>query len=143
MDRPTCKHGNDLLNSPLLCAAVNIGAYLDLASLNSLFNQKLFAWKKYETPMAGLRTSMCGYDSCFSCHAISVTVDSPLTQVDRSLVLSKGKRAVAKLLIELQVRKSTADAKGSREFYNNLTKPIQGWEGEIRDFVLQKKQVGF
>jgi len=60
-------------------------------------------------------------------------------RVDRSLVLSKGKAAVAKLLIELQVRKSTADAKGSRDFYNNLTKPIQGWEGEIRDTVLRKK----
>jgi len=60
-------------------------------------------------------------------------------RVDRSLVLSKGKEAVAKLLIDLQVRKSTADGKGSREFYNNLTKPIQGWEGEIRDIVLQKK----
>jgi len=60
-------------------------------------------------------------------------------RVDRSLVLSKGKEAVAKLLIELQVRKSTADATGSREFYNSLTKPIQGWEGEIRDIVLRKK----
>jgi dipeptidyl-peptidase-3 len=44
-------------------------------------------------------------------------------------------------LIELQVRKSTADATGSRDFYNNLTKPIQGWEGEIRDIVLRKKLV--
>jgi len=60
-------------------------------------------------------------------------------RVDRSLVLSKGKEAAGKLLIELQVRKSTADAIGSREFYNNLTKPIQGWEGEIRDIVLRKK----
>jgi len=60
-------------------------------------------------------------------------------RVDRSLVLSKGKSAVAKLLIDLQVRKSTADGKGSREFYSNLTKPIQGWEGEIRDIVLRKK----
>ena len=65
------------------------------------------------------------------------------TQVDRSLVLTKGKEAVAKLLIELQVRKSTADAKGSRGFYTNLTKPIQGWEGEIRDIVLRKKLVRF
>ena len=76
-------------------------------------------------------------------YTISVTADPPLTQVDRSLVLSKGKDAVAKLLIELQVRKSTADGKGSREFYNHLTKPIQGWEGEIRDFVLRKKLVRF
>ncbi|KAF8798016.1 aflatoxin-detoxifizyme [Phlegmacium glaucopus] len=60
-------------------------------------------------------------------------------RVDRSLVLSKGKEAAGKLLVELQVRKSTADATGSREFYNSLTKPIQGWEGEIRDLVLRKK----
>ena len=63
------------------------------------------------------------------------------TQVDRSLVLSKGREVAGKLLIELQVRKSTADAKGSRDFYNNLTKPIQDWEGEIRDTVLRKKLV--
>jgi len=36
--------------------------------------------------------------------------------------------------------KSTADGAGARKFYNNLTKPLPGWEGEIRDFVLQKKQ---
>ena len=62
-------------------------------------------------------------------------------QVDRSLVLSRGKEVVGNLLIELQVRKSTADAIGSREFYTNLTKPIAGWEGEIRDLVLKKKLV--
>lgn len=62
-------------------------------------------------------------------------------QVDRSLVLSRGREAVGKLLIELQVRKSTADAIGSREFYTNLTKPIAGWEGEIRNLVLKKKLV--
>ena len=89
--------------------------------------------------MADLRTSTCGYDSCS--HVILYRSLLPFSQVDRSLVLSKGKEAVAKLLIELQVRKSTADAKGSREYYNNLTKPIQGWEGEIRDIVLRKKLV--
>lgn len=46
-------------------------------------------------------------------------------------------------MIELQVRKSTADATGSREYYNSLTKPIEGWEGEIRDMVLRKKLVRF
>lgn len=45
------------------------------------------------------------------------------------------------LLIELQVRKSTADGSGAREFYNRLTTPIGGWEGEIRNIVLAKKQV--
>ncbi|KAF8910937.1 aflatoxin-detoxifizyme [Gymnopilus junonius] len=59
--------------------------------------------------------------------------------VDRELVLSKGRDAVGKLLVELQVRKSTADAAGAREYYTNLTKPLPGWEGEIRDMVLRKK----
>ncbi len=56
-------------------------------------------------------------------------------------MLSKGREAAGKLLIELQVRKSTADAAGSREYYTNLTKPLAGWEGEIRDLVLRKKLV--
>jgi dipeptidyl-peptidase-3 len=62
-------------------------------------------------------------------------------QVDRNLVLTKGREAAGKLLIELQVRKSTADGPGARAFYNDLTTPIAGWEGEIRDLVLAKKQV--
>jgi len=60
-------------------------------------------------------------------------------RVDRQKVLSEGKSAVGKLLVELQVLKSTADGVGAREFYGKLTKPIAGWEGEIRDIVLQKK----
>lgn len=57
------------------------------------------------------------------------------------MVLTKGREVAGKLLIELQVRKSTADGAGAREYYNNLTNPIAGWEGEIRDLVLAKKQV--
>jgi hypothetical protein len=45
-------------------------------------------------------------------------------------------------LIELQVRKSTADGEGAKKFYEELTTPIPGWEGEIRDLVLKKKLVG-
>lgn len=56
-------------------------------------------------------------------------------------MLKKGREAAGKLLVELQVRKSTADGAGAREFYTNLTKPIPGWEGEIRNIVLQKKLV--
>ncbi|ESK93921.1 dipeptidyl peptidase iii [Moniliophthora roreri MCA 2997] len=61
-------------------------------------------------------------------------------RVDRESVLKKGKEVAGKLLIELQVRKSTADGAGAREFYGQLTKPMTGWEGEIRDLVLKKKQ---
>lgn len=63
-------------------------------------------------------------------------------QLDRNKVLTKGKEVTGRLLIELQVRKSTADGKGAKEFYTGLTKPFPGWEGEIRDLVLKKKLVG-
>jgi len=67
------------------------------------------------------------------------TLENLYVRVDRELVLRKGREATGKLLIELQVRKSTADAAGAREYYTKLTKPIPGWEGEIRNIVLQKK----
>ena len=62
-------------------------------------------------------------------------------RVDREKVLSHGKEASGKLLVELQVRKSTADGAGAREYYTNLTKPSDHWAGEIRDLVLKKKLV--
>ena len=64
-----------------------------------------------------------------------------MVQIDRNLVLTKGREVAGELLIELQVRKSTADGPGAREYYTRLTQPISGWEGEIRDIVLKKKQV--
>jgi dipeptidyl-peptidase-3 len=60
-------------------------------------------------------------------------------RVDRSKVLSHGKSIVGKLLVELQVRKSTADGTGAKEYYTKLTTPLPGWDGEIRDLVLKKK----
>ena len=56
-------------------------------------------------------------------------------------MLDHGKEVAGKLLIELQVRKSTADGEGARKFYDELTTPFAGWEGEIRDLVIKKKQV--
>jgi dipeptidyl-peptidase-3 len=50
---------------------------------------------------------------------------------------------MGKLLVELQVRKSTADGAGAKAFYQNLTSPLPGWEKEIRDMVLKKKLVSF
>ena len=61
-------------------------------------------------------------------------------QVDRQAVLTKGKEVMADLLINLQVRKSTADAAGSKAFYEDLTEPIDGWTTELRQLVLFKKQ---
>lgn len=55
-------------------------------------------------------------------------------------MLSQGKEVAGKLLVELQVRKSTADGAGAREFYTALTDPLPGWVPEIRDIVLKKKQ---
>ncbi|KAL0946907.1 hypothetical protein HGRIS_013069 [Hohenbuehelia grisea] len=60
-------------------------------------------------------------------------------RVDRKKVLENGREVVGKLLVELQVRKSTADGAGAREFYTKLTTPLPGWDGEIRDIVLKKK----
>lgn len=60
--------------------------------------------------------------------------------MDREKVLSHGKDIVGKLLVELQVPKSTADGPGARKFYTDLTTPLTGWDGEIRDLVLKKKQ---
>ncbi|OCH95554.1 aflatoxin-detoxifizyme [Obba rivulosa] len=60
-------------------------------------------------------------------------------RVDRKKVLTQGRDVAGKLLVELQVRKSTADGPGARQFYTALTTPLPGWEGEIRDVVLKKK----
>ncbi|KAH9966659.1 aflatoxin-detoxifizyme [Russula dissimulans] len=60
-------------------------------------------------------------------------------RVDREKVLSHGKEVVGKLLVDLQVRKSTADGAGARQFYTQLTTPLPGWDKDIRDIVLKKK----
>lgn len=62
-------------------------------------------------------------------------------QVDREKVLSRGKEVVGKLLVDLQVRKSTADGAGARKFYTQLTTPLPGWDKDIRDVVFKKKTV--
>lgn len=54
--------------------------------------------------------------------------------------MAEGAKAVGKLLVDLQVRKSTADGAGARKFYTALTTPRPGWDKEIRDVVLKKKQ---
>jgi dipeptidyl-peptidase III len=60
-------------------------------------------------------------------------------RVDREKVLTKGREVAGKLLVELQVRKSTADGAGARKFYAELTQPTAGHEKELRDFVLKKR----
>lgn len=56
-------------------------------------------------------------------------------------MLSRGKEVVGKLLVDLQVRKSTADGPGARKFYTQLTTPLPGWDKDIREVVLKKKTV--
>ncbi|KLO18539.1 aflatoxin-detoxifizyme [Schizopora paradoxa] len=70
----------------------------------------------------------------------SGALENVYIRVDREKVLTEGRDIVGKLLVDLQVRKSTADATGAREYYTTLTTPIEGWEGELRDLVLKKKQ---
>lgn len=87
----------------------------------------MVSWKMRIFKCVSQATSRCNAD-----HKI---------QVDRDMVLNRGREVVAKLLIDLQIRKSTADGEGARSFYTNLTNPLEGWEGELRDLVLRKKQV--
>ncbi|KAH9854917.1 aflatoxin-detoxifizyme [Lenzites betulinus] len=67
------------------------------------------------------------------------TLENAYVRVDRTKVLAEGRAAAGRLLVELQVRKSTADGPGARAFYTELTTPFAGWDGEIRDLVLRKK----
>lgn len=68
------------------------------------------------------------------------SLENVYVRVDREAVLTRGRKAAGELLVELQVRKSTADGAGARAFYTTLTTPFPGWDGEIRDVVLRKKQ---
>jgi dipeptidyl-peptidase-3 len=61
--------------------------------------------------------------------------------INREQVLSHGRAAAGKLLVELQVRESTADGEGAREYYTKLTQPKRCLESEIGDLVLKKKLV--
>ena len=62
-------------------------------------------------------------------------------QINRKVVSTSGHEAVGRLLVELQVLRATADAVGATEFYTELTDPPEDWTGELRDLVLNKKQV--
>ncbi|KPV75592.1 uncharacterized protein RHOBADRAFT_26952 [Rhodotorula graminis WP1] len=60
-------------------------------------------------------------------------------KIDREACLAKGKEVMGKLLLEIQVRKSTGDGPGATKFYKELTKPDQVWVDELRPLVLAKK----
>lgn len=92
--------------------------------------------------MASLRTSTFGWAlSLYWLRTCGQTFEPFISQVDREKVLKSGRDVVGKLLVELQVRKSTADGPGTRDYYTKLTTPLPGWDGDIRDLVLKKKLV--
>ncbi|GJJ12446.1 hypothetical protein Clacol_006688 [Clathrus columnatus] len=62
-------------------------------------------------------------------------------RVDRQRVLTEGQEVIGKLLVELQVRKSIADGPGSKKYYTELTTPLAGWDGSIRDLVVKKRLI--
>ncbi|KAL5533047.1 hypothetical protein ACEPAF_4823 [Sanghuangporus sanghuang] len=67
-------------------------------------------------------------------------LENAYIRIDRAKVFAEGRATSGKLLVDLQVRKSTADGPGARAFYTELTTPLPGWDGELRDLVLKKKQ---
>ncbi|KAJ7449805.1 aflatoxin-detoxifizyme [Mycena latifolia] len=67
------------------------------------------------------------------------TLENLFVRVDRSRAISDGKAVMGKLLVELQVRKSTADGAGARQYYTDLTTPMDVFTAELRNLVLKKK----
>ncbi|KAJ7685164.1 aflatoxin-detoxifizyme [Mycena polygramma] len=66
-------------------------------------------------------------------------LENLFARVDRSRVLSEGRAVMGELLVELQVRKSTADGAGARQYYTDLTTPKDMFTPELRNLVLKKK----
>ncbi|GAA5986805.1 hypothetical protein JCM11641_004797 [Rhodosporidiobolus odoratus] len=60
-------------------------------------------------------------------------------RVDRDQVLERGQEVMGKLLLEIQVRKSTGDGPGAEAFYKSLTTPYPDWVSSLRPLVLAKK----
>lgn len=60
-------------------------------------------------------------------------------KVDAKLCAARGKEVMGKLLMEIQIRKSTGDGKSAAEFYKKLTTPSARWIQELRPLVLAKK----
>ncbi|KAG8924473.1 hypothetical protein FRC02_010405 [Tulasnella sp. 418] len=81
-----------------------------------------------------------GLASLTEIRAADGTLENAYIRVDRERILKEGRQVVGKLLVDLQVRKSTADGEGATKFYTELTNPLPGWDGELRDLVLKKKQ---
>ncbi|KAJ6547558.1 aflatoxin-detoxifizyme [Mycena capillaripes] len=83
-----------------------------------------------------LRSGLVSLEEVRDKHGV---LENLFVHVDRSRVLSEGKTVMGKLLVELQVRKSTADGAGARQYYTDLTNPMDVFTPELRDLVLKKK----
>jgi dipeptidyl-peptidase-3 len=57
-------------------------------------------------------------------------------RVDREACLARSKEVMGKLLLEIQIRKSTGDRKSAEIFYDQLTRPSKEWVEELRPLVL-------
>lgn len=61
--------------------------------------------------------------------------------IDRSQILTTGRKAVEEYLLKLHVYKSTADVKAGTDLYNHMTNvDAEYWGGKIRNEVLRNKQ---
>ncbi|KAJ7709910.1 aflatoxin-detoxifizyme [Mycena rosella] len=67
------------------------------------------------------------------------SLENLFVHVDRARALSDGEAVMGKLLIELQVRKSTAAGDDARAYYTTLTTPLDVFTPELRNLVLKKK----
>ncbi|KFY35503.1 hypothetical protein V494_05841 [Pseudogymnoascus sp. VKM F-4513 (FW-928)] len=62
-------------------------------------------------------------------------------KIDRSKILTVGRKAVEDYLLKLHVYKSTADVAAGTELYDRMTKVEQGfWAEQVRGQVLKQKQ---
>lgn len=66
-------------------------------------------------------------------------VTDAFARVDRQAVLSRSKEVMGKLLLEIQIRKSTGDRASAETFYNELTRPTKEWVEDLRPLVMSKK----
>lgn len=59
--------------------------------------------------------------------------------LDRSKILTHGRRAVEKYLQKLHVYKSTADFEAGKQLYDDITSVDEWWETKVREVVLRNK----
>lgn len=61
-------------------------------------------------------------------------------KLDRSKILTAGRKAVDDYLLKIHIHKSTADAEGGIKLFGDMTNVDDFWGKKVRDVVLQNKQ---